>query len=297
MPYRVSNLTFKRRRKKPSIHWRLQHALYSIFLSCRGVQTPVDTGAEAVPYYPLFAASPSGAAQFSTEVRPSGFARTGDVRLPSLAFAKLLGIAGAAARSVTLQLGEQEIELLGVRPLRLRPYPRPVVGRRALSFSISPIVVSMPKLYARLISAWGLVNDINTMRPHIITAFIGAASTAYKFRDPEDHPLELIAPFQAAPHRQGGKSLLQLEMPRYRSFCGIPVAGLWSESVRYYKGFGLKRTGGSLNIGPEQGRLDDIARAAVEVTALAPPQTPTPHVELLCYRGGFDGENSVSRHK
>ena len=65
-----------------------------------------------------------------------GFARTGDVSITEPAFAKLLGIAGAAARSVTLQLGEQEIELLGVRPLG-RPYPRRVLGG-ALSFSISP---------------------------------------------------------------------------------------------------------------------------------------------------------------
>ena len=55
----------------------------------------------------------------------------------------------------------------------------------------------------------------------------------------------------------------------------------------------MKRTGGSFNIGPEQGRLDDIVRASVEVTALAPPKIPTPHVELLCYRGGFDGETAL----
>jgi hypothetical protein len=52
--------------------------------------------------------------------------------------------------------------------------------------------------------------------------------------------------------------------------------------------------GGSLNFGPEQDNLDDVAGALVEVTALAPPRFSTPHIELLCYRGGFDREPEPS---
>ena len=44
----------------------------------------------------------------------------------------------------------------------------------------------------------------------------------------------------------------------------------------------------------EQDKLDDVAMALVEVTALTPPRSSTPHVELLCYRGRFDrGSPSV----
>jgi hypothetical protein len=46
----------------------------------------------------------------------------------------------------------------------------------------------------------------------------------------------------------------------------------------------LRRVGGSLNQGPQQDKLDGIAGAVVQVTALAPPQISTPHLELLCYR-------------
>ena len=64
-------------------------------------------------------------------------------------------------------------------------------------------------------------------------------------------------------------------------------------SITFYERLGLARIGGSLNIGPAQEKLDDVAGAVVKVTALAPPTFSTPHVELLCYRGGFDGETAL----
>jgi hypothetical protein len=114
--------------------------------------------------------------------------------------------------------------------------------------------------------------------------------TAYKFRDPEGHPLELIAfPDGAAPASWQKYSVAEC-LGIDHSAISIAVTG---RSVEYYGGVGLKRTGGSFNVGPEQDKLDDIVSASVEVTALAPPQIPTPHVELLCYRGGFDGETAL----
>ena len=59
-------------------------------------------------------------------------------------------------------------------------------------------------------------------------------------------------------------------------------------SVAFYSRLGLARTASSLNIGPEQEKLDNLFKAVVEVTALAPPTQAVPHVELLCYRGKFD---------
>ena len=60
-----------------------------------------------------------------------------------------------------------------------------------------------------------------------------------------------------------------------------------ARSIAFYQSVGLDRSGGSLNIGSAQARLDDVADPVVEVTALTPAQA-TPHVELLCYRGEFD---------
>jgi catechol 2,3-dioxygenase-like lactoylglutathione lyase family enzyme len=216
-----------------------------------------------------------------------GFVRTGDVSITEPAFAKLLGIAGATARSITLQLGEQEIELLGVHPLG-RPYPRPVLGRSALFQHFAIVASDTGRAYERL-SERGDWTAISTDGPQLLPPSSGGV-TAYKFRDPEGHPLELIAfPSGATPAR----------WQRYsRAEClgidhsAISVAAT-ERSVEYYEAFGLTRTGGSLNIGPDQDKLDNIVRASVEVTALEPPQIPTPHVELLCYRDGFDVETAL----
>ncbi len=135
-----------------------------------------------------------------------GFVRTGETSIAEPAFAQLMGIAGATGRSITLQLGEQEMELLVVHP-RGRPYPRPVSGRSALFQHFAIVVSEMGRAYERL-SAHGGWTTISTDGPQLLPASSGGV-TAYKFRDPEGHPLELIALSNAAPHPQGGKGLLQ----------------------------------------------------------------------------------------
>jgi catechol 2,3-dioxygenase-like lactoylglutathione lyase family enzyme len=61
-----------------------------------------------------------------------------------------------------------------------------------------------------------------------------------------------------------------------------------ARSVAFYERLGLARTSGSLNTGPEQDRLDGIAAARVEVTALNASSAPEPHLELLCYQDRFE---------
>jgi hypothetical protein len=63
-----------------------------------------------------------------------GFVQTGEASKAEPAFAKLIGIPDALARVITLQLGEQEIELVGVQPPG-KTYPRAVSGA-VFSFSI-----------------------------------------------------------------------------------------------------------------------------------------------------------------
>ena len=100
----------------------------------------------------------------------------------------------------------------------------------------------------------------------------------------EGHPLELIA-FRA------GAVPMQWQMNADRCWLGIDHSAILvsntSRSVSFYQGLGLHRSGGSLDAGPEQAKLDGVSDAVVEVTALVPAHS-TPHVELLCYRGNFD---------
>ena len=218
--------------------------------------------------------------------RAFGFVRTGETSIAELAFAQLMGIAGATARSITLQLGEQEIELSGVHPLG-RPYPRPALGQSSLFQHFTIVVSDMGHAFARL-SARGGWTTISAGGPQLLPASSGGV-TAYKFRDPEGHPLELIAfPSGATPARWQRSSAAEC-LGIDHSAISISAT---ERSVAFYERLGLTRIGGSLNIGPAQEKLDDVAGAVVNVTALAPPQFQTPHVELLCYRSGFDSETA-----
>jgi catechol 2,3-dioxygenase-like lactoylglutathione lyase family enzyme len=216
-----------------------------------------------------------------------GFARTGAISMTEPAFGELMGIAGATARGISLQLGEQEIELLRVHPPG-RPYPRPALGQSALFQHFAIVVSDMGRAYVRLSAREGWTT-ISTDGPQLLPVSSGGV-TAYKFRDPEGHPLELIAfPRGGTPARWRKSSAAECLGIDHSA---ISVAAT-ERSTKFYERLGLKRIGSSLNIGPEQDKLDDIAGALVEVTALAPPTFSTPHVELLFYRGGFGSESAV----
>jgi catechol 2,3-dioxygenase-like lactoylglutathione lyase family enzyme len=92
-------------------------------------------------------------------------------------------------------------------------------------------------------------------------------ATALKFRDPDGHPLELIAGLRDS----GGID-----------HSAISVADA-DHSIAFYTGLGLRLGTRQRNKGPKQDRLDGLAGVAVDVVALL-PETPTPHVELLAYR-------------
>jgi catechol 2,3-dioxygenase-like lactoylglutathione lyase family enzyme len=183
---------------------------------------------------------------------------------------------------MALRLGEQRIDLL--RPSRMgAPYP-PAVPGWSLWFQHCAIVVSdMGRAFAKLQTQTGWT-AISMDGPQRLPQSSGGV-TAFKFQDPEGHPLELIAfPRGYAPDQwrraHGGAVFLGID------HSAISVSDTDS-STDFYKQLGLSRTGGSMNIGAEQARLDGLRDAEVEVTALSPRRHATPHVELLRYRGDF----------
>ena len=187
---------------------------------------------------------------------------------------------GTASSNVEMRLGSQIVRLIRAEPPG-RPYPPDVAGWNTLFQHIAIVVTDMAQAYAHLsaIPGW---TPISTSGPQILPATSGGVS-AFKFRDPEGHPLELIAfPPGAVPPRW------QTTAPEL--FLGIDHSAIsvsnTATSIAFYESLGLHRSGGSLNVGDEQAKLDGVPDAVVEVTALKPAQ-PTPHVELLCYRGHF----------
>jgi catechol 2,3-dioxygenase-like lactoylglutathione lyase family enzyme len=216
-----------------------------------------------------------------------GFARSKEASSAGAGSAGLLDVPGATARAITLLLGEQEIALVAIEPPG-RSYPAAVTGRSRLFQHFAIVVADMAAAYARLRKHAGWTT-ISTDGPQLLPASSGGV-TAYKFRDPEGHPVELLAfPRDATPARWQKSSAAECLGIDHSA---ISIADT-ERSLEFYQRLGFRRTGGSNNRGPEQDKLDGLADARVEVTALAPPRCPTPHVELLCYRDNANGQPAL----
>jgi catechol 2,3-dioxygenase-like lactoylglutathione lyase family enzyme len=196
-------------------------------------------------------------------------------------FARLTGVEGAQARALPLRLGEETIELLAFTP-HGAPYPHDI-GCDDPRFQHVAIVVSdMETAYLRLCACKGWT-AITRPAPQRLPAGSGGV-TAFKFRDPEGHPLELLAfppgnvpsCWRGASHRHG----LCLGIDH----SAIVVADTASSVAFYQQVLGFSVAGRSLNRGQKQEQLDAVPGAVVEVTELDPRAGNPPHLELLCYR-------------
>jgi catechol 2,3-dioxygenase-like lactoylglutathione lyase family enzyme len=182
---------------------------------------------------------------------------------------------------VPLALGPSRIDL---RLTTGRPYPVDVAGWSPLFQHCAIVVRDMDAAMRRLDAVQGWA-PISTDGPVRLPANTGGV-TAFKFRDPEGHPLELLAfPSESLPERW---RIVTAAGPCLGvDHSAISVTNT-ARSIAFYERLGLAVSGSSHNVGHEQDRLDAIADASVDVTALQPPTPGPPHVELLAYRGAFD---------
>ena len=182
-------------------------------------------------------------------------------------------------RITILRLGQETVELVAYAQPG-RPYP-PGSTSFDLWFQHCAIVVSsMRDAHARLRAADGWT-AISTGGPQRLPESSGGV-TAFKFRDPEGHPLELLEfPSGKVPPAWQGR-------PGDGPCLGIDHSAIavsdTAASIRFYEALGFTVAGRSLNQGSEQERLDAAPGAVVDVTALAIPGAPAPHLELLGYR-------------
>jgi catechol 2,3-dioxygenase-like lactoylglutathione lyase family enzyme len=237
------------------------------------------TGVTKLSRIRLIAAQPQQLAAFYESA--FGFVRTTQAATDAASLAKLLGKPDATTRCLTLRLGEQEIELVGFFSAA-RSVPA-VAGWSPLFQHFAIVVSDMAAAYARLRAQTGW-SPISTGGPQLLPPASGNV-TAFKFRDPEGHPLELLGFNPESTPEHWKRHCAGVALGIDHSAISVADTG---RSIAFYERFGLNRIGGSLNFGPAQEKLDDIPDVRVEVTALAPPAHPTPHVELLCYRGRYD---------
>jgi catechol 2,3-dioxygenase-like lactoylglutathione lyase family enzyme len=221
-------------------------------------------------------------------VRVLDFRVLGTERRAGSDFERLTGAEGGAS-AITLGLGDELVELLQFdRPGQLYPgdaFPSDVCFQH---FAI--VVADIQLAYQRLVSAGGWT-AISIDGPQKLPKSSGGVA-AFKFRDPDGHPLELLAfPDGQMPEhwqvRSGGNLFLGID------HSALSIANS-AASIVFYEGLGLRVTARSLNTGSEQERLDAVKHAHVEVTAMGPRQA-TPHLELLCYQFLTRGEATIVR--
>lgn len=188
-----------------------------------------------------------------------GFERVSEGELAP-ALAALLG--ARRVREIVLHRRGQELALHAFDPPGT-PYPDHATACdqsfQHFAMPVTDIGEAVARLSATPISQGG---------PQRLPERSGGA-TAFKFRDPDGHPLELI----------------QFPHPRET---GIDHSAIVSadaaRSIAFYREMlGLRLAAQQLNTGPEQDRLDGLDGSSVEVIALQ-PQTASPHLELLAYR-------------
>ena len=195
--------------------------------------------------------------------------------------AELVGLPHAEIRETIMRLGDQEIALQAFDRAG-RPYPGGSTSSDLWFQHFAIIVSDMPSAYARL-RRNGRFHPISEDGPQQLPPSSGSVS-AFKFRDIEGHPLELLCfPDGKGPAVWQGKRGEGLFLGIDHS--AISVADT-ERSIEFFKrSFGLVLGEQTLNEGAEQSRMDAVADARVAVTALQPSRTP-PHVELLGYQVG-----------
>jgi catechol 2,3-dioxygenase-like lactoylglutathione lyase family enzyme len=178
------------------------------------------------------------------------------------------------AGGVVVALGGQRLDLVPTAAA-----PSPPAASNSVAFQHCALVVAdVAAARARLeaVPGWSAISRAG---PERLPAASGGV-TAFKFRDPDGHPLEFLAfPDGGAPPAWAGRAGL---------FLGIDHSAVTvsdsARSVAFYEALGFAVAHRGLNRGEEQARMDGLAAPVVEVTGLTPPGGGPIDLELLCYR-------------
>jgi catechol 2,3-dioxygenase-like lactoylglutathione lyase family enzyme len=200
--------------------------------------------------------------------------------IEALGFSRTLSSLAHGTNRIALALGPTRLDIVDVGQFA-RPYPNDVPAWSSLFQHCAIATTDITRAVARL-ERFGPVESISTTGPQQLPPESGGV-IAYKFRDPEGHPLELIS----FPDRRyaSDPDCRRQDFPCI-DHSAISVADT-NRTVAFYSSIGLTAGVSNLNRGAEQEKLDGLKNATVQVTALHLRSRRPPHVELLSYQGAF----------
>jgi catechol 2,3-dioxygenase-like lactoylglutathione lyase family enzyme len=189
---------------------------------------------------------------------------------------EVLGLTGRRARRLRMALNRQMVTFLACDPPGA-PAPPALSATDPFFQHLAVSVRDMGAAFAQVETAGAA--PISRGGPQHLPPSSGGVS-AFKFRDPDGHPLELIHfPDGPAADRWADSPGLCLGIDH----SAITVTDLPAAMALLTGPFGLALSERGVNRGETQARLDGVDDPVVDVIALVPPR-PAPHVELLHYR-------------
>ena len=199
---------------------------------------------------------------------------------PSLT--RVLCVQPARGRRSSLRLGHERIELLEFADSAGRAYPPDSTSTDLWFQHIAIVVNDMASAYQRVM-ANPRFRPISRNGPVQLPEESGGV-IAFKFRDHDGHPLELLAfPHGRIPPAWRGANGAGPFLGVNHS--AVAVSHLASSTRFFSSVFGFTIGARTENRGPEQAALDDVEDVHVSVTRLA-PDLPAPRLELLRYHVG-----------
>ena len=208
-------------------------------------------------------------------------------------YSELEGVSDTKIRIVTLQLGDETIELMQYLDIEGKPIPKDSQSNDLWFQHMAIVVSDMDRAYAHLQSfPIEPISDKPQTIPQSNQASAGVR--AFKFKDPNGHDLELIwfppDKGQDKWHTQDDRLFLGID------HSAIAIANT-EESLKFYRDIlGMQVEGGSLNQGETQAHLDGLPEAEVKVTPLRPKQGGL-GIELLDYIKPANGRKMPSDQK
>ena len=195
---------------------------------------------------------------------------------------RVLRIPHARGRRSLLRLGREPIELLEFKDSAGRPYPPDSTSTDIWFQHVAIIVNDMSRAY-RQVMANPRFRPISRNGPVRLPDSSGGV-TAFKFRDHDGHPLELLA------FPEGRVPAEWRAADGTGVFLGVDHTAIairdTATSARFFTSvLGFSTGTRTENLGPEQDALDNVDDVRVSVTHMA-PDLPAPRLELLHYHVG-----------
>ena len=216
-----------------------------------------------------------------------GFAAQGEAQPIPPEELLLLGVQGAGWRQ-TLSIGRQTVAIDQFEVAGL-PYP---AGSDAASLwfqHLALVVTDIAEAHARLRD----MVPISINGPQQLPPSSGGVQ-AFKFRDPDGHPLELLQfPASSTPKTWKNRAPLPDQIALGIDHSAISVRDA-ATSAAFYAALGLTTGKETLNQGPAQQHLDDLEDVQVCVVPMIPDDM-APHLELLAYEVAQDETGALLR--